>query len=1553
MAGKVTHQQIAQNTRIEVDQFRKMVNTVNPKNKGYVRFVPDGKGGVSIAKVNNKIDILIGWRTNINVDNNKAMRAKFADSIQDALRWVDQEKVNTLLGKIKNTADGELNTAALSRKEVQAVMRAYDAEMNTVEGRTKMVDNLLKSTAEKCGFGKDAEGVEAFKAKYLTHTARGTLNIMLKVGEDGAPHMEELAFRTSLRQIEKECHESVSRAAADQVIEQAVQEVSVADAPKEDFGVHLAQDNVSKLRAHLHQSLAPTAEKSFGVKAGMFAMLFEKFITDVLPKLYEQGVGQVHAYNGAADKTALLSVEHLKSEAESFIRGAIEDLKNEQQFLDYVVTDDKQIDETLGYLQDNARLVVGLAEKRVIDSNLKAINCEVNLPEEFDPETGKKLPKSALMQELQDNLESKEALKSFRDGAQLNVYTQNFLAARGIGEAVDWKKTDYTEKLNKVLDNIETEMQKLKVAAQINYGDRTVVENKIIAQNNGAYVYLHDMANSISTISVTSELDSAALQELLLSYTLPNIMNQKIEFAALGLSKNVAINDSRAVEAADREKIRTTAEACITFEEGVKAAFTKENDALDKLLNAQKKNGLLTDGEIIGIKDRFQTKLTAAHKAALEAFFLESPAPTVEDGVAHLKQFFNEKLNDVRAEVRNELALSALASAGATDARDLLANISERIRSALTQPGLPDLTTGGLVTDETARRMLKNGAVQRLYTAILAENLKQVKTGEDGRAVFEDTFGQKVINQFNKAVKALFNDTSEKLKTLMSHVNERITEGTTYAVEHRMDIINQVRPEGEKKVELAKAEKKALITEISREVIHFRSASLRKIAEKILTSPEAVDKDTVTRMADDFVSANGVETTGRAFDRIMDARITAVKDFLKDKSIMQQLSASVAANGIFGKDGKFAALGPNERDAIVRHVVDRVAQRAALIPFAYAASDPGDIFERLMKEALTAADEFAGKWQKFHAKFSGKVAAIESPYAAMTQEALAKVRDYFLGEQFSAFIAKGELLSIDAAIDLYKNHLNEEAVAVVERKQKEAEKQMNAVMFVLDPAMKEVKKALMDKVGAFASQYDIALDTAEYLYDTIIQKKMAQVRDLITANPANFNPNDGSIPKFIETEITAFVNFARDVLLANAFNTQEQVLKQVDKLASDTLRKMPEAKAAAVEDLMNWLTSDAGLQLCSAAEKALLDRVLTANPAVDTPETLQLTEPGNAVEQLYTEARKVLDGHSVSLLVNDFRTDSVGVAREAFTSWLNTHMLNRNSEMKAIQSRVHEKIMTLFDTRVALLQQAVANGEAPESILSTAFMAQIDEIIDSEGAIQVLTEWKEKQTEAWMAQFRQTGEWTVFDTQAEGFSALPAELRSIIQQNADSLETALSLALSELAGKADGQGGLADLRKNLAAITPEQIAAKIHEDTAGMIVECARRYTLEAGAKSTVANYSYSIERTLIKAVISEKNQAKFPNGLSDILVHLGTNPKLAAKHVQTVAKAITVITETVNTAFTDELERAREQESDIAAFTANIISCSEGIVSDVLNDKTLWKKALLPALKAIDKELK
>lgn len=125
MAGQVTNDQVSAKT-LNVNDFRKAVNYVNPKNKGYVRFVPDGKGGVKLAKVNNKIDLFLSLRTNVDAEKNKAMREKFADALTRDLKWADRSKVEKLAESVKLATKGEnkgqVRTDALARREVQAAM---------------------------------------------------------------------------------------------------------------------------------------------------------------------------------------------------------------------------------------------------------------------------------------------------------------------------------------------------------------------------------------------------------------------------------------------------------------------------------------------------------------------------------------------------------------------------------------------------------------------------------------------------------------------------------------------------------------------------------------------------------------------------------------------------------------------------------------------------------------------------------------------------------------------------------------------------------------------------------------------------------------------------------------------------------------------------------------------------------------------------------------------------------------------------------------------------------------------------------------------------------------------------------------------------------------------------------------------------------------------------------------------------------------------------------------------------------------------------------------
>ena len=165
MSVKVTDKQVA-NANFSVDNFRAAVNYVNTKNKGYVRFEADGNGGVKIAKVNNKIDLKIGWRTNIDSVKNLAMRQKFANAIKNDLKWANGADVQKIVDKILKVKDGGVNrTDPLSRKEIEKIFGDYDRIMNSPLGRMKIVDSIISKAAEDCGLGGGDEAVKAFKNK--------------------------------------------------------------------------------------------------------------------------------------------------------------------------------------------------------------------------------------------------------------------------------------------------------------------------------------------------------------------------------------------------------------------------------------------------------------------------------------------------------------------------------------------------------------------------------------------------------------------------------------------------------------------------------------------------------------------------------------------------------------------------------------------------------------------------------------------------------------------------------------------------------------------------------------------------------------------------------------------------------------------------------------------------------------------------------------------------------------------------------------------------------------------------------------------------------------------------------------------------------------------------------------------------------------------------------------------------------------------------------------------------------------------------------------------
>lgn len=1543
MAGKVTAEQVKNTASVSVDTFREAVNTKNPKNKGYVRFVPNGDGGVKIEKVNNKIDFMIGWRTNINAENNKAMRMKFAEAFKSELRWSSQSELKKLLSTITQTKDGQDNVQALSRKEIEAAFKAYDQQMNTADGRKAMLTNLFSEKAAACGLS-----ISEFKTKYLSQqlskdfpTAEMLCDVVL---ETGKPFVEEASFRLSLLQLEKACNAAVVLAKADKVLTKVVDEGLVAKGVAVDFGTHLSKNDTEQIRAVLLNYLQVKGLLDNGETVGTSRAIFEKFMTDVLPKLYEQGIKTANELGEGINTEAIISVDLLLQDAEAFMAGAKAYLKNppalsEKDKIDEVDTSDvdgKLLKFVLESKEQNAKKTEELARQNEVDAAMLDVLKEVN----FKKDDGE-------YEAIKADLKSQASRDVFTAEGHLATFTEKFLAERGIGDKI----TD-DQLRKKTLENTAAAVDKIvnnvKIAAQIQHGETHMVGDKMKV-SDGANVYIDDMQKAISEISNAKKFDAALLEKLLFSYTLPNIMNLKIELAAHGLEKNANINTDAEIEAKDKALLANTANACVEFEKTAEKLIAAEKKVFTNLLKDQVKKGLLTSEGFEQMMSRVNDTIASAHIAALEAFFRESPVDDVAAGAQKLVQRFKEKINDARAELKNNLAINALGRAIGPSQKMHLFDVDARLTEALSQ-GLPVLEVEGFMSDAQALQMLKNGALKRLYADVLAEKIKSVKTGEP----IEQKFIDDVQKALNKRVKSLFDTVAKNEKLLLNQCTTFVREGVAEILERRVFANGENKPTAP----ASKAERAALVDLVTKEVLLYKKSDVRQMLEKLLTAPESIEKADIEGFATDFITKQGVESASVAVEKILNARTTAVTDFFAHEG-RRQIVNVVQTNEAFKEGGKWAHLGPNERDALAVRIATEVEHRAKAMPALYAAGSPEKLLQRLTLECIEGIEKLISKgWAKFRTEFQKAVNKINEKYTALGEENLKKTADYVLHTIVSDPLFSQ--IKVEEAVSKYAIEIEEELSAHIQAKKEELEKYKAQLQHVLKP----MKKRWKDQCFNLAKELSPLLSPNAYAYLTedILTKKWNEIEAYIYRDPFKFTSGhqDELLQKFfmqeqnnnLEDHIasigTRFIQFAEKVLQANTFLNKSAIEGQLAKLGFEEILKHPEGKDQAINAIEDIVYSEDGSAKLYEAEKALLDHILSVTithddeaSIIDTidPYTCVPEHTGNPVSAFRDFVSDTVRTLSLSLLHAPFNQDKLEETRQFFKNWIEAYQLSRVQDYSNLS--VTDRLMAEFDARVIRLQQQIATGDTTvEAVLSDDFIQTINRIIDAEGATMAIKEWKDKLVNEWMDAFSKSDDWQFFDVDG----AKDSKLLSIVQMNNEALKSTLSNLLSMAAADADNGDGLVEFRKNLEDLATSNLFDSMKADLDLTIELCANRYAFESSAEDIVNTYITSTENILIQAVVGDSASTRFPNGLVDIFSNFPESSDMAL-----VGNAFNVVKKTILDAFTNELNQARTQEHfSLPSFVEQIRECSENVVRILLEDKTHWQAALEPALKAM-----
>ena len=1551
MSVKVTDNQVSK-ANFGLDSFRAAVNYVNTKNKGYVRFEADGNGGVKIAKVNNKIDLKIGWRTNIDSVKNLAMRQKFANAIKNDLKWANGADVQKIVDKILKVKDGGVNrTDPLSRKEIEKIFGDYDRIMNSPLGRMKIVDSIISKAAENCGLGGGDEAVKAFKNKYLKlPEGFGDIYEMYETNENGAigkpgyMKMDEMQFKGKLRLLESACNEALMKARVDRTLRVKAEPLVGKDAVGNDFGLHLTEKDKADFRGALHHFLTQKGileayDNGVDGIPGTKGMIFEKFVNDILPELFRKNIENIRAYGENADGNlhieANFSFDAIVEEAETFIANASAYIKNPPKE-EVNSTGDRKIDGIIGGLKqtvDGARQLAKNAQaKEVVLDLFKTTNIS-----------------KAQGKEIADGMIN--GMAAYDAKGNLDTFAKNFLAERGIGEGVVQKELVH-DALKNTIQNIVETGRNIKIAAKIQSGaggtdPKTGLR---VAKDEGMGAYVKNMESVINEIAAGKSGTDVQLVGKLLSFTLANIANRKVEKPANGIG--VDLNLDKASQKTDEELLTRTAAAYTAFEKNVDKKIASELKAFEKLAKAQAKAGLIDQAQLNNMVALAKEKFGAAHKAAVEAFFLKSPCDDAETGKAMLDRVFKGKLSEARAELNNNLAVNSMGRTLGIREKGELMKVDDRINEALSQPGmdaeLKKLGIPGVITQEEAMGTLRKGALRRIYSSVLAEKLKNVPK-VDGHRTIDAKFVQGVKDAFNKKVMELVKNVA-KFTTGKDGFVETAKEALRDHVTSLIDRdLAQFKGYKDGPQPITKEETKTVSSEMSLEIMRAMSPLMKDRILEILENPESVAKKNVPDMVDEFMGENGVDGLGMSRVRVAEDRCKMVNDFMNGDGF-KNVKTIASTTGAFGKGGVLENVftgSISEGQELADRAIKLVEARVRAKPLIYATGDKTFLANRLVADIDKIVQGYAAKWAGFRTKFLKEAAKVDAEFASLGKETL----DQTLRWVMYQLATRDDFDKIDMkiAIGYYRNQLTETLNYSVDKKREQFDVYAKKVTAVHSETMKTIR----DACDVIASQIDgtVTPEALEHFKNTIAPEFAKRMEYGIYVNPDDYSTEekrDALYDKILNT----FGEAVTDVMIDNSM-TFGGYKRAMASCGGKVLLNDNAEIAAATKTIEGWLKTPEGHSMQAASEKALLDHLLDFHQDYKGRKTAMdfvPTAEGNDTAKFRAAIRDLLRGHTVQLLYTAFDNGKVEEAKTIFERWLDSHAIEKFGGYHG--SKAREDIMKMFVERVNTLQNGALAGRENEPILTPAFIQQVDMKIDSAGAQALLSDWKAQQMEYWIGQLSQRDEWKVFNLADPGLSNLTPSQRTAVERNNQDLIDALSLALTSVGASTDGTAGIDGVKAALEKLDMDAIKAKINTDVVTVLEKGIRRFDRASGAYDEIQRYSHSIERALIRNILGAKADGRFTNGLVDIVEYAkNTKPEIAAKY-PALENVVSNIKTEVAYQFAVQLNAAEENDCTLAQFTTMIDGFSRKFLSDIYDNKEVWSKVLKPVLTAIDKAI-
>lgn len=1503
---------------LSTEQFRETVNYQNTKNKGYVRFTLDKVGSVRLEKINNKVDILVGLRTNIDREHNLAMRAKFADALSRDLRLADSANVQAMRERILGT-DGQLKGNALARKELQALFQAYDQEMNTTAGRTAMLNRLFEQAARRCGANLSPDD---FRANYLRLSPElADLDAMTAATPDqpdGPTHMamDEMTFKLRLAQLEQACDLAVQRAKLENVFQLKAE--AIFNPNNDDtFGLKLSQDDTAKIRAALHRLLGDKYGQfeASRPQPGSMGAAFNAFIDHVLPKLFRKSVEDIRNASQNADTDLQFqthfSFDTILAEADAFLRQANDFLLNPP---------DLSSDGALAQLAK-------AANTSVLHSTVISCMNEMIANTDFSAQTGFNLRAMLL-----------DSIEAHGDDARLALFTAQFLAERGLGEPVDDLPEQQSKLLHATVDAIVDHAHKAGIAAQIQYGTVTVAQDGTrVRLNSSMDTYLSSMEKAIDSAVAGADNDPELLQNLL-TFTLANIVNGKVAKVVSGEDKDLhlgyelASNDlSNGIQIAknnqrdDAQLLQSTAEAYLLFEASVQTPISRALQTFGKALDRQVRSGRLDPADRDAQLANARKTLDRAHHDALRSFFLKSPCTDPDSGRRLLDRLFRAQLQQANAQLNAILALNALDKATGVQFHQQLLDANTAIHTVFEAPELQNTSLGqpGIITAANVQQKLCDGALARLHSNVLGQHLQSLaKRKTDHPVAITEAFVTNVQQDFTRQAITLVKTCAKGQQTFLSRLRRLVA-----------DQLQELFSNGEGRYaayadKLSRDERRQLVDAMTTEIMLLKTDAIRAALEEYLDAPETYGDD-LKGLAQELFDDRGPGSVGVTFARLAAERQQAVTDWLAGDRAKQP-ALNLLGQAPFAPDGALQHLADAEKGALAQRLTDTILTRVRELPLRYASSNPDAITDRVTDEALHALQDKAAAYAKFRQRVLDGLPKAEADFLGLGQENLARLRDALLQEL--AATADLDHLDPKLALQFYRRMLNGELNKIIaDRKMSFAEYAQKVSENYL-VAMPRIRACLEDYITL------IRKDTRAYVTDEAIthfqHRFIPQFLERCAAklyqNPDDFS--EQNLDQTIQHIDDHVVNGLDQLLWHHGITRDSNLDTQIRRAGYEDLLADSADRQAAVNAIRTLLNTPQGHALYANAQTAIMDHLLDHLEDFD-PQNLdafQPTAPDNGLAQLQTQLKELMHPFSVSRLHEALRNDSIASVRQLFERWLDSHALAKTIDYRGTTAR--ERIMALFATRIATLQQRqVALDAEQEPILTPDFIRDIDRILDSDATQALLSEWKNTQTTRFIRETLDNPAYHhAFNTSDSTFSQLPERLKTIVRENRAQLDAVISMAFSQLGADAVGLDGLDEAKAALDTLT-RRIDTVITPELNTLHIEALRRYDVEKNRPDMLEQAETQLNARLTDHIFSGHGDFSHP------MLALG-DERIPAKLRDQLATTITRALRCGQQAFAAAAEEVEAEQGYANALQQKLEQRVDDIILALASDKAAQK---------------